>query len=222
MANVNKLQDAQGNEYNLQDTISGYQNATQVNTAVTSHHDSTKQDTLVSGTNIKTVNNNSLLGSGNISITASISSAGSSTTPIYINSSGTPTACSYSLGSLASHSYQTSYSSVSSTSHSVVIKEYYSGTSGYRIWSTGYCEQWGVTSYNVTHETVSFTKTFKDTNYTVLVTPYSKKTAGGTGGYSNAPGFQSKTTSSMYIDMVANADYATYWKASGYLASGQY
>ena len=31
----------------------------------------TKQDTLVSGTNIKTVNNNSLLGSGNISITSS-------------------------------------------------------------------------------------------------------------------------------------------------------
>lgn len=29
----------------------------------------TKQDTLVSGTNIKTINNNSLLGSGNISTT---------------------------------------------------------------------------------------------------------------------------------------------------------
>ena len=28
----------------------------------------TKQDTLISGTNIKTVNNNSLLGSGNVSI----------------------------------------------------------------------------------------------------------------------------------------------------------
>ena len=33
-----------------------------------SYHDSTKQDTLVSGTNIKTVNNQSLLGSGNIEI----------------------------------------------------------------------------------------------------------------------------------------------------------
>jgi len=28
----------------------------------------TKQDTLVSGTNIKTINNNSLLGSGNVAI----------------------------------------------------------------------------------------------------------------------------------------------------------
>lgn len=33
-----------------------------------SYHDSSKQDTLVSGTNIKTINNESLLGSGNITI----------------------------------------------------------------------------------------------------------------------------------------------------------
>lgn len=33
-------------------------------------HDTAKQDTLVSGTNIKTINNESILGSGNISITA--------------------------------------------------------------------------------------------------------------------------------------------------------
>ena len=33
-----------------------------------SYHDSTKQDTLVSGSNIKTINGNSLLGSGNITI----------------------------------------------------------------------------------------------------------------------------------------------------------
>ena len=31
-----------------------------------------KQSTLVSGTNIKTINNNSILGSGNLSITASV------------------------------------------------------------------------------------------------------------------------------------------------------
>lgn len=31
-------------------------------------HDNTKQDTLVSGTNIKTINDNSILGSGNIEI----------------------------------------------------------------------------------------------------------------------------------------------------------
>lgn len=38
-----------------------------------SYHDNTKQDTLISGTNIKTINNTSLLGSGNISISAGLS-----------------------------------------------------------------------------------------------------------------------------------------------------
>lgn len=35
---------------------------------ITSYHDATKQNTLVSGTNIKTINDESLLGSGNITI----------------------------------------------------------------------------------------------------------------------------------------------------------
>ena len=37
------------------------------------YHDSSKQDTLVSGTNIKTINNESILGSGNISISSGTS-----------------------------------------------------------------------------------------------------------------------------------------------------
>ena len=39
-------------------------------TDIASYHDSSKQDTLVSGTNIKTINNTSILGSGNINISA--------------------------------------------------------------------------------------------------------------------------------------------------------
>lgn len=46
---------------------------------------STKQNTLVSGTNIKTINNQSLLGSGNITI----SGGGSSGTVLYNNANGT-------------------------------------------------------------------------------------------------------------------------------------
>ena len=44
-----------------------------------SYHDSTKQDTLVSGTNIKTINNETLLGSGNITI------SGGTATDVQIN-----------------------------------------------------------------------------------------------------------------------------------------
>ena len=53
---------------------SNFVNTTDLNTALI-----TKQDTLVSGTNIKTINNNSLLGSGNINI------SGGSATDVQIN-----------------------------------------------------------------------------------------------------------------------------------------
>lgn len=59
---------------NDSDFITSSEVSTEIQTAI-----STKQDTLVSGTNIKTVNNNSLLGSGNISI------SGGSATDVQIN-----------------------------------------------------------------------------------------------------------------------------------------
>ena len=43
------------------------------------YHDNTKQDTLVSGTNIKTINNQSLLGSGNITISGGGGGSGTDT-----------------------------------------------------------------------------------------------------------------------------------------------
>lgn len=52
MADISKIQLPDGNKYDVKDT--------------------TKQPLLVSGTNIKTINNNSLLGSGNISIEATV------------------------------------------------------------------------------------------------------------------------------------------------------
>lgn len=48
---------------------------------ISNYHDNSKQDTLVSGTNIKTINNTSLLGSGNIDI----SGGGSNPTDVRIN-----------------------------------------------------------------------------------------------------------------------------------------
>ena len=52
---------------------SGYQTASDVQTAIAG-----KQDTLVSGTNIKTINNNSILGSGNLNVDGLPSQSGQS------------------------------------------------------------------------------------------------------------------------------------------------
>jgi hypothetical protein len=50
---------------------------------------SSKQDTLISGTNIKTINSNSILGSGNLVITGGVSSV-SATTPVVATGTTTP------------------------------------------------------------------------------------------------------------------------------------
>jgi len=47
-------------------SLANYYNKSETDAQISNHHDSSKQDTLVSGTNIKTINNQSLLGSGNI------------------------------------------------------------------------------------------------------------------------------------------------------------
>jgi hypothetical protein len=47
-----------------------------VSNQIDTHHDTTKQDTLVSGTNIKTINGETLLGSGNIEIQGSMGALG--------------------------------------------------------------------------------------------------------------------------------------------------
>lgn len=49
-------------------TLDDYYTKAETDAEIANHHDATKQDTLVSGTNIKTINNQSLLGSGNIDV----------------------------------------------------------------------------------------------------------------------------------------------------------
>ena len=94
-----------------------------------------------------------------------------------------------------------------------IIDTYVNGTSGYRIWSDGYCEQWGRVNISGTdaNNTVNFVKTFKDTNYVVVEASFNNTDRKLT--------LVSLHTSNMVIKGWANLSI---WKACGYLASGQY
>ena len=97
---------------------------------------------------------------------------------------------------------------------------YTNGTSGYRIWSDGYCEQWGrITATANGQKTITFAKTFKDTNYVAFKNigiNSSQSTAG-----SNELCCYNFTTTTMQT--VANTNHLySCWKASGYLAEGEY
>lgn len=98
-----------------------------------------------------------------------------------------------------------------------VITEYVNGTSGYRIWSSGYCEQWGQQVKNASSISVVFLKTFTDTNYNVTTSCLF------TANVSNWDAVSAKTTTGMTVQGSNNAaSYYFVWKASGYLAEGQY
>lgn len=99
-----------------------------------------------------------------------------------------------------------------------IIDTYQNGTSGYRIWSDGYCEQWGVTDNNQ-KVTITFLKTFKNTNF--IFTAFSKNVwhafVGGVDGI--------RTNNSIDIASGSNGDWINAikdWKACGYLAEGEY
>jgi hypothetical protein len=98
-----------------------------------------------------------------------------------------------------------------------IIETYVNGTSGYNIWSNGYCEQW-CQNYTVMDATatLTFLKVFKDTNY--CITMAHQNEVNNDAGWVGVSAFT--TTDFTYYNK-ARAGYS-FWKASGYLAQGEY
>lgn len=90
-----------------------------------------------------------------------------------------------------------------------VVETYQNGTSWYRVYSDGWCEQGGYISAN---GTVSFLKPFIDTNYTLVF--------GSTGDTNGIPraARSNRTTSSFAYGSANQADAPADWQASGYIA----
>ena len=83
---------------------------------------------------------------------------------------------------------------------------YVNGTSGYRIWSDGYCEQWGYSSNAST--TVNLLKHFINTNYTVTTASITDKYGG-----SYTANIQKNTT-----NFISKGTQPFNWHACGYIS----
>ena len=96
---------------------------------------------------------------------------------------------------------------------------YENGTSGYRIWSDGYCEQWGiVTGANGELVTTTFLKVFNVVP--IVCVNFTFKIVGNV-NYIYIQARNVTTTSFQIYTYQDNCD-GTMWRASGYLAAGQY
>ena len=111
-------------------------------------------------------------------------------------------------------------SAVTTLQNRIYIKSsYINGTSWYRIWSDGWCEQGGATASATGNITISFLKTFANTNYYANVIQTQAKNG-------SVERITSRTTTSMVVTLDAfsgsQPSNAKLWRACGYLASGQY
>ena len=98
-----------------------------------------------------------------------------------------------------------------------IIETYVNGTSGYRLYSDGWCEQWGRISNNY-QGTVTFIKPYKDTNYVLVLSKSDRgennNSAAWTGLDTSLTDYRT-TTQFRYIN---NQTYNSEWFASGYIA----
>jgi len=99
-----------------------------------------------------------------------------------------------------------------------VIEPYVNGTSWYRVYSDGWCEQGGKFNANNTATTASYTvnllKSYKDTNYSIVTCGYSNHAD----QFKNGVAPYSFTTSSFVIQTFNNdALQPIVWQASGYI-----
>lgn len=101
-----------------------------------------------------------------------------------------------------------------------IIDTYTNGNSGYRVYSDGYCEQWGIITIPSTNTPtiVTLLKTFANTNYIVLGTANPKSIHWM--NQVNAQVIQKTATSFEVTDNVNNNNWN--WRASGYLTEGTY
>ena len=100
------------------------------------------------------------------------------------------------------------------TKAQVVIETYVNGTSGYRIWSDGYCEQWGISAITPNLVTVTLLKPYINVNYNITATlhPLDNRT-----NYSNEEAYVNNVTTNSFKVWTLNNNNGTYWKTCGYI-----
>ena len=104
-----------------------------------------------------------------------------------------------------------------------ITETYVNGTSGYRLYSDKYIEQWGVVNATALSMTVSFLKSFKDTNYNFVALGAINTNNGyykyfvGEGSGSKLL-YKGRTTSSCVLSAESSTNWKANWMVTGYIA----
>lgn len=105
-----------------------------------------------------------------------------------------------------------------------IVETYSNGTSWYRVWSDGWCEQGGISVLTTTvGVSISFLKTFSNTDYTAIVNIQTTNSTGyGTNVAQSASiSYTDKSTSSMGIYTAGITNFnvnGLCWLVCGYIS----
>lgn len=108
---------------------------------------------------------------------------------------------------------------INAQSRGYLVESYTDGTSGYRLYSDGFCEQRGYSNVDSNNlRTITFLKPYKDTNYVVTL---GDSNIGMSNANSRIAKIASITTKNMVVTGIFNnaigADFHFYWRTCGYV-----
>ncbi len=98
-----------------------------------------------------------------------------------------------------------------------IAETYINGTSGYRLWSDGYCMQWGIVTTSGV-QTITLPKGYISNQYPVFTTQGTNRTTGATNENNSVWNKTSKTFTAGFTAQNSPAQ----WMTIGYLAKGEY
>lgn len=191
-------------------------------------------DAKLEASNLKTINNQNLVGSGNITVEAvppsnmattdteqtitgdkTFSGVTKAVTPASAKDNSTNIATTAWVRNHCCTTAATTSSTASKDAPAYVVTNYKSGNNWYRVWSDGWIEQGGYLAAGA-DSTASFLKAFTTTNYNVQVTGIDANQ--GYSGYIFI--VNSRTKTNMHIQTLASGSTAAYvpknWYACGY------
>ena len=95
-----------------------------------------------------------------------------------------------------------------------IVETYVNGTSGYNLYSNGYCEQWGRVNAVYSGTSVGLLKQYANTDYNVIVTV---ATNAGTDQATVNPFGLISSTSAILVGSGYSAGHSCHWRTCGYI-----
>lgn len=101
------------------------------------------------------------------------------------------------------------------TSKGILSESYVNGTSWYRVYADGWCEQGGLTATEASNSTIYFLKPYIDTNYTVSVNSY--RVNSGSGDATEYGMTVGNFTVDSFYAVIQSGTRRYIWRACGYI-----